>query len=80
LKVKFGISDFITRHSQITDGTQDGGMDAYHIDSDCKKIYMIQSKFRNTSDNFTGKSMQADDLINLSLAKLDAVNIANFLI
>ena len=33
LKVKFGVVDFLERHKLITDGPQDGGVDAYCIDS-----------------------------------------------
>lgn len=55
LKVKFGISDFIARHQQITDGTGDGGLDAFHFDTERKKLYLIQSKFGNTSKNFDKK-------------------------
>jgi len=51
LKVKFGITDFMKRHEHITDGTQDGGLDAYFIDEERKRLYLIQSKFRNTSKN-----------------------------
>ena len=32
LKVKFGITDFLKRHQHITDGPQDGGLDAYFIE------------------------------------------------
>ena len=70
LKVKFGVSDFLTRHRQITDGPQDGGMDAYHIDRERKKIYMIQSRFRNNSENFIGKSMQAEDLLKIEVSSI----------
>lgn len=52
LLVKFGIIDFKTRHDYITDGSADGGLDAYYIDEEQKIIYMIQSKFRANSTNF----------------------------
>ena len=70
LKVNFGITDFLSRHRQITDGSQDGGMDAYHIDTERKKLYMIQSKFRNTTKNFDEKSMKADDLIKMEVTRI----------
>ena len=63
LKVKFGVSDFIERHQQITDGTGDGGLDAFHIDTDRKKLYLIQSKLGNTSTNFEGKNIDPFDLL-----------------
>ena len=52
LKVKFGLTDFLSRHQRITDGTQDGGLDAFFIDGENKKLYLIQSKFRTKSINF----------------------------
>jgi hypothetical protein len=70
LKVKFGVPDFLSRHRQITDGSQDGGMDAYHIDTERKKLYMIQSKFRNTARNFTEKLMDAQELIKMEVARI----------
>lgn len=45
LKVKFGLIDFEEREKLVTDGTDDGGIDAYFIDSESKRIYFIQSKY-----------------------------------
>ncbi len=70
LKVRFGVPDFLARHRQITDGSQDGGLDAFHIDHERKKLYMIQSKFRNTTKNFTDKSMEAEELIRMEVARI----------
>ncbi len=70
LKVKFGLVDFSTRHSQITDSTQDGGIDAYHIDSDNKKIYFIQSKYRANQKNFEQKKIEADELISMDISRI----------
>ncbi|MBM9499221.1 AIPR family protein [Leptospira sp. 201903071] len=70
LKVKFGITDFLDRHKLITDGTQDGGLDAYFIDHEQKKLYLIQAKFRNNSQNFDSKSMSTDDLIKMEVSNL----------
>lgn len=70
LKVKFGVPVFLARHRQITDGSQDGGMDAFHIDDERKKLYMIQSKFRNTTKNFTDKSMEAGELIRMEVTRI----------
>ena len=70
LKVKFGITDFMERHEHITDGTQDGGLDAFFIDEDRKRLYLIQSKFRNTPKNFDKKSMTADELIKIEVSRI----------
>lgn len=70
LKVKFGMTEFLTRHEHITDGTQDGGLDAYFIDEERKRLYLIQSKFRNTPDNFDGKSISTDELIKIEVSRI----------
>lgn len=70
LKVRFGIEEFSERHKLITDGTQDGGLDAFYIDSQNKKTYLIQSKFFQTERNFTSKSMTAEDLIKMDVKKI----------
>jgi hypothetical protein len=70
LKVKCGILAFKERHSHITDGTQDGGIDAYFIDRENKKLLLIQSKFRTTEDNFTAKSLTADDVIKVEVIRI----------
>lgn len=72
LKVRFGLLKFSEREDRITDGTQDGGIDAYVIDKEKKKIFFIQSKFRNSSENFDNKTISADDLI-----KMEIKNIIN---
>ena len=40
LLVKFGLEDFKSRHDLITDGIDDGGLDAYFIDAETKYIYL----------------------------------------
>ncbi len=70
LKVRFGILKFSEREKLITDGTQDGGIDAYFINKENKKIYFIQSKFRSNVDNFDNKSMSADDLIKMEIKNI----------
>jgi len=72
LKVRFGLLKFLERENRITDGTQDGGIDAYLIDKEKKKIYFIQSKFRNSAENFDNKTISANDLI-----KMEIKNIIN---
>lgn len=70
LKVRFGILDFKGRHAFITDGTQDGGIDAYYIDEEKKKLFLIQSKFRTTEQNFEEKSISSDDLIKMEVGRI----------
>jgi hypothetical protein len=70
LKVRFGVSDFLDRHRQITDAAGDGGLDAFHFDKENKKLYLIQSKFRNTSTNFASKSMKADELVRMEVTQI----------
>jgi hypothetical protein len=69
-KVRFGIADFLGRHKFITEGTQDGGVDAYFIDTDRKKLFLIQSKFRTTSKSFRDKVMDANDLIKMEVQRI----------
>ena len=70
LKVKCGIARFSERHNFITDGTQDGGVDAYYIDRENKKILLIQSKFRITKDNFEKKKITANDLVSMEVQRI----------
>ena len=61
---------FDERHNCITEGTQDGGIDAYFIDRENRKLLLIQSKFRTTADNFTAKSVTADDLVRIEVVRI----------
>lgn len=70
LKVKFGINEFQKRHECITDGAQDGGLDAYYIDYDNKKIYLIQSKFRISESNFENKEICLDELMKMETERI----------
>lgn len=70
LKVSFGILDFEEREKYITDGPYDGGIDAYFIDEDEKKIFYIQSKFRNTPSNFENKDILYSELLNMDIARI----------
>lgn len=70
LKVKFGVAEFSKRHIQITDGSQDGGIDAFHIDEENKKIYFIQSKYRANEKNFESKKIDADELISMEIQRI----------
>ena len=70
LKVKCGMASFLERHDFITEGTQDGGVDAYYIDRENKKIYLIQSKFRTTKDKFEKGKITANDLVRMEVQKI----------
>lgn len=70
IKVRFGIADFLERHKLITDGAQDGGVDAFYIDTEQKKLFLIQSKLRMSSKSFQAKAMDANDLIKMEVARI----------
>jgi len=70
LKVNCGLISFKERDFFITEGGQDGGIDAYYIDDESKKFILIQSKFRTTENNFTAKSMTADDLVKMEIKRI----------
>ena len=70
LKVMFGIMEFSERESYVTDGTNDGGIDAYYIDKENKKLYLIQSKFRNNDTNFDGKDITYEELFAMDVSRI----------
>lgn len=70
LKVRFGITEFIKRHDHICDGSQDGGVDGYHIDSETRCITLIQSKFRTTEKNFESKSIEVSELLKMEVGRI----------
>lgn len=70
LKAYFNISNFEDREKFIVDGRYDGGIDAYYIDSNEKKIYFIQSKFRNNERNFENKSISINELIKMDIDRI----------
>ncbi len=70
LKVMFGISDFGDRESYVTDGSNDGGIDGYFIDTDSKRIYLLQSKFRNTERNFEQKEIDPKELLAMDIDRI----------
>lgn len=72
LKARFGLLKFSDREKHITDGSQDGGVDAYFIDKENKKIFFIQSKFRANHTNFTSRTMNANDLITMELRNISS--------
>ncbi|WP_191963606.1 AIPR family protein [Neisseria zalophi] len=70
LKVIFGILDFEEREYYITDGPYDGGIDAYYIDIENKKIYFIQSKFRINATNYETKEISLNELLSMDVDRI----------
>ena len=70
LKVRFGLLDFADRESLITDGPYDGGIDAYFIDQDLKKITLIQAKFRGSQENFEEKQINVREVLRMDAARI----------
>lgn len=70
LKVRFGLLDFKEREYFITDKSHDGGIDAYYINKDTKTVYVIQSKFRTSPDNFTEKEISFDELLKMDVDRI----------
>lgn len=70
LKVKFGLLDFMDREHFITDNPGDGGVDAYYIDRDMKKVLFIQSKFRTTEQNFRESEITAEELLQMDVSRI----------
>lgn len=70
LKVRFGVADFEHRHELICDGTQDGGVDGYYIDTEARCITLIQAKFRTTEKNFEEKSIEVGELLKMEVGRI----------
>ncbi len=70
LKAKFNLLDFEKREKFVTDDPQDGGIDAYYIDHENKKIYFIQSKFRTNNDNFMNKSIELEEINKMDIDRI----------
>lgn len=70
LKAKFGLLAFEEREHFVTDGSADGGIDAYYIDREHKRIFFIQSKFRNTDSNFEEKTITYSELLSMDVARI----------
>lgn len=77
LKVMFGIAEFAERESYVTDGSQDGGIDGYYIDSEARRIYLLQSKFRNTMRNFEQKEIAPEELLVMDIDRITRGNKDN---
>lgn len=70
LKAKFNLLTFEEREKFITDGAQDGGIDAYYIDKEKKAIYFIQSKFRTNEKNYIGKSISLEEINKMDIDRI----------
>lgn len=70
LESKFGIYEFAKREGQITESSYDGGIDAYHIDHDLRKIFLIQSKFRNGAKNFSEKTIGIGEITRIDADRI----------
>ncbi|ENG5982308.1 AIPR family protein [Vibrio alginolyticus] len=70
LMAKFGMLDFSERELLILDGSNDGGIDAYYIDTDSKSINIIQSKFRHNKKNFESKQIEIDELLKMDITRI----------
>jgi hypothetical protein len=70
LKVLFGIDDFKEREHCITDGSYDGGIDGYYIDTEAKTIYLIQSKFRQGPVNFENKKIELEEILAMDVSRI----------
>lgn len=70
LLVKFGVQDFEERHNYITDGPHDGGIDAYYIDSKSKTIFLLQSKYRVTEENYETKEIDPSEIVTMELKRI----------
>lgn len=70
IKVMFGITDFVEREQHITDGPYDGGIDGYFVDSDTKRIYLLQSKFRATEKNFESSIIRPEEILVMDIDRI----------
>jgi hypothetical protein len=70
LKVMFGVSEFKDREAYVTDGGHDGGVDGYYIDSSARTVYLLQSKFRHSEDNFENKPITSDELLAMQINRI----------
>jgi hypothetical protein len=70
LKVRFGILTFEEREAFITEGANDGGIDAYYIDTHSRIIFFIQSKFRQNERNFEAKAIELEELLRMDIDRI----------
>ncbi|MCP1236758.1 AIPR family protein [Gluconobacter albidus] len=70
LAATYGVLGFEDRELTITDGSHDGGIDAYHIDTENKILDIIQSKFRVGSGNFESKNISPEEILSIDLDRI----------
>ncbi|RAJ99005.1 AIPR family protein [Aliidiomarina maris] len=70
LKVNFGILDFKSRERLITDKSHDAGIDAYYIDTENKRVILLQAKFRTSRENFENKNISFDELLKMEVSRV----------
>jgi hypothetical protein len=70
LKARFGLVRFADRETFVTDGPHDGGIDEYYIDQKNKNIYVLQSKFRATAENFASTTITPSDLLKMDVSRI----------
>jgi hypothetical protein len=70
LKVRFGLLTFEERNDFITEGSNDGGIDAYYIDAQSRTIFFIQSKFRQNERNFEAKTIELEELLRMDIDRI----------
>lgn len=77
IKVRFGLLDFKERENYLCDGSNDGGVDAYYIDRDTKKVYFIQSKFRTNATNFDSKNIDTNEILRMDVDRITKGQTSN---
>lgn len=70
LKVSFGLLSFKERERFVTDGSHDGGIDAYYIDEVDKKVILLQSKFRTNPTNYEKKDISLSELLKMDVDRI----------
>ena len=70
LKARFGLVSFADRETFVTDGPLDGGIDAFYIDKNTRRIHILQAKFRASAKNFSGTAMTASELLKMDVARI----------
>ncbi len=60
----------MARERTITDGSYDGGIDGYYIDTETKTIHLLQSKFRTSQENFENKPIALEELLAMDINRI----------
>src|ERR1035437_10095605 len=77
LKVRFGLLSFDDREIYITEGTNDGGIDAYYIDTQTRTIFFVQSKFRKTKPTPAVSESRTPDIGELKMSAFSSQRLAD---